>query len=388
MTVLPGRQRVNTTRLLGPMTARDVLHPAAMKGNLNLILIAMAGSACATTQAGGDDTPGHDGATWEVLSEHQAPSFTVTDSTDADGDGIADQLEDYLVAQFSPQLRLAPDDIDWTRPANVDWYLPKVHMRFDHPNCADHQVLAIGQITADSIWQQSHATSTGIEPFCSHTSTKLPSGTSTATFTPHKDFFLQPEDDNLVHPGIPPSQSSQWRVYGHVRKSSYVRASDHTAAAYDIQIWFFYAYNDSVGGVNHEADWEHVTISVAANLDFVSAYLSAHSDGGRFDDPSKLTWTDRTHMIGYAADGSHAVYESAGEHPSAVPGFPDHTYEGGPIWETWTNFVNLGERGHFLHGQNWAQYDGRWGEVGSIEDTSGPVGPTYQGRWIPAGNEY
>ncbi len=357
-----------------------------MKGKS--ILIAMVVSACATTQPTGDGAPGHDGDSWEVLGVFQAPPFTGTDPTDADGDGIADQLEDYLISQFSPELRLAPDDIDFTRPANVDWYLPKVHMRFDHPNCPDHQVLAIGDVTMASIWQQTHPTSSGIAPFCSHTSTILPSGTSTATFTVHKDFFLQPEDDDLVHPGIPPSQSSQWRAYGHVRKSGYVRASDSKAAAYDIQIWFFYAYNDSVGGVNHEADWEHVTISVGANLDFVSAYYSAHGSGDRFDDPTALSWIDRTHAVGYSADGSHAVYATAGEHPSAVPGFPDHAYDGGPIWETWTNFVNVGERGKVLHGQTWVQYDGRWGEVGSVEDTSGPAGPAYQGRWIPKGSEY
>jgi hypothetical protein len=360
-----------------------------------LILIAMVVSACATNQpagagsSGDDDGAGGAGSSdSDALGEHQAPRFTGTGTTDADRDGIADELERYLITQFAPELRLAPDDIDWTRPANVDWYLPKVHMRFDHPNCADHEVLAIGTITFDNIWRQTHATSSGIEPFCSHTSTKLDSGTATATFTQHKDFFLQPEDDALVHPGIPPSQKAEWRVYAHVHKSSYVRASDHKAAAYDVQIWFFYAYNDSVASVNHEADWEHVTISVTADLDFVSAYYSAHSNGGRFDDPAKLAWTGRTHPVGYSADGSHAVYESAGEHPSAVPGFPDHAYEGGPTWQTWNNFANLGERGAILDGQAWASYDGRWGEVGTIEDTSGPVGPMYSGRWLPAGSEY
>ena len=210
----------------------------------------------------------------------------------------------------------------------------------------------------------------------------LASGSGTKTFTQHKDFFLQPEDDNLVHPGIPPAQKSEWRVYAHVSKSAY------KTAAYDVQIWTFYAYNDSVGGVNHEADWEHVTISVTAELDFVSAYYSAHHEGGRFDDAAKLEWIDRTHPVGYSADGSHAIYESPGEHPSAVPGFPDHAYTGGPTWQTWKNAINIGERGAVLNDQDWAKYDGRWGEVGNLEDTSGPVGPMYSGRWLPKGSEY
>jgi len=351
----------------------------------NLLLIAMIVSACTINHRSGDDgTSGDD----EPLGAHQAPPFTGTDPTDADGDGITDELEDYLLAQFGPELRLAPDAIDWTRPANVEWYLPRVRMRFDHPSCLDHEVLATGKVTADSSWQQTHAISSGVEPFCSHTGTKLASGTSTTAFTKQEDFFLQPEDDDLVHPGIPPSRRSEWRVYGHVGQSSYVRASDRTAAAYDIQIWLFYAYNDSVGGVNHEADWEHVTISVTSDLDVVSVYFSAHHEGGRFDDPAKLAWRDRTHPVGYSADGSHAVYETAGEHPSAVPGFPDHTYGGGPIWETWKNVVNLGERGKILNDQGWARYDGRWGEVGDVEDTSGPVGPMYSGRWLAQGSEY
>ncbi|HET7503677.1 MAG TPA: Vps62-related protein [Kofleriaceae bacterium] len=375
----------------------------------NVLLIALAVTGCAASpMAGGggspDDPPdpgsaggggggvgsgsGGGGGSSASLGDHQAPPFTGTDGADADGDGIADALERYLVTQFAPELRLAPDDIDGTRPANVDWYLPRVHMRFDHPSCPDHQILALGAITFDNIWRQDHATSSGIEPFCSHTSTTLPSGSATATFTAHKDFFLQAEDDALVHPGIPPAQKAEWRVYAHVSPSRYVRASDHKAAAYDVQIWTFYAYNDSVGGVNHEGDWEHVTISVTADLDFVSAYYSAHHEGGRFDDPASLSWTDRTHPVGYAADGSHAIYETAGEHPSAVPGFPDHAYDGGPIWQTWSNFANLGERGAILDGQDWARYDGRWGEVGDVEDTSGPVGPMYSGRWLPAGSEY
>jgi hypothetical protein len=373
--------------LLATITARDVLPSAVMKANL--LLAAMIVSGCATSPAtGDDDAPGQDGDPSAPLGDHQAPRFTGTDATDADADGIADNLEDYLLAQFAPELRLAPDDIDGTRPANVDWYLSKVHMRFDHPNCTDHEVLAIGKVTADSIWQQTHATSSGIEPFCSHTSTQLASGTGSSTFTSHKDFFLQAEDDALVHPGIPPSRSSEWRVYGHVSKSSYVRASDSKAAAYDVQLWFFYAYNDSVGGVNHEGDWEHATISVTSDLDVVSVYYSAHHEGGRLDDLTKLSWRDRTHPVGYSADGSHAVYESAGEHPSAVPGFPDHAYDGGPVWETWKNVANLGERGAVLPGQGWARYDGRWGEVGTVEDTSGPVGPMYSGRWLAKGSEY
>jgi hypothetical protein len=103
-----------------------------------LILGALAAAAvgCATDPAGpgGDDGGGDDGGGGPGTG---APPFTVTDPTDDDGDGIPEQLEDYLMTTFGPELRLPPDDIDWTRPASVDWYLPKVRMRFDHPLCPD-----------------------------------------------------------------------------------------------------------------------------------------------------------------------------------------------------------------------------------------------------------
>jgi hypothetical protein len=316
------------------------------------------------------------------LGPHQAPPFRVTDATDVDGDGLADQLERYLAAQFAPQLLLPPDDVDWTRPANVGWYLARVHMRFDHPNCSDHQVLALGAVTVSSVWQQEHHTSSGVEPFCSHNDTVYHSGPVSGTWTERKSFFLQPEND-AVHRGIPPDRKSEWRVYTHVQNSGY------PGAAYDVQVWTFYAYNDFFGSINHEADWEHITISVSSDLRPVSVYFASHSAGERFNDPAQLRWSGRTHPIGYVADGSHAIYATAGAHASPVPGVSDHCYDGGPVWNTWANFVNLGERGRIMNDQRaWARYDGRWGEVGTVEDTSGPVGPMYSGRWIAKGNEY
>ena len=91
------------------------------------------------------------------------PEFEVTDPSDGDGDGIADQLEDHLMDVFGPELRLAPDNIDWTRPANVEWYLSRVHMRFDHDGCPDDGVL--DNVTVATIASQQHytkATGTGL----------------------------------------------------------------------------------------------------------------------------------------------------------------------------------------------------------------------------------
>ena len=37
-----------------------------------------------------------------------------------------------------------PWTLDWTKPANVDWYLSRVHMRFHHDGCPDCAILALG----------------------------------------------------------------------------------------------------------------------------------------------------------------------------------------------------------------------------------------------------
>jgi hypothetical protein len=43
--------------------------------------------------------------------------------------------------------------------------------------------------------------------------------------------------------------------------------------------------------------------------------------------------------------------------------------------------VNVGEKGAPRNGQLFIAYGGRWGEVGELEETSGPQGPSFQGSW-------
>ncbi len=339
--------------------------------------------ALAALAAGCAIDPGSDGG--DGGGGDPAGPFTVTDPTDADGDGLPEQLEDHLMATFGPELRLPPDDVDWTRPANVDWYLSKVRMRFDHPACPDdgEHLLDVGAITFDNIHAQRHFTKSSGLGLCRHNDGAADQRLSNQK---HLEFFLQAEDDGLVHPGIPPSRSSEWRTYIQVRPSSYVRA-DGRAAAYDLQVWYFFPYNDFVASANHEADWEHMTISIADDHELVSVYYATHDAGDRFDDPAALERVGGTHVVGYIADGSHATYPEVGEHAGPVPGVTDHTYAGGPVWRTWSNFVNLGAIGKILGGQTWATYGGRWGEVGETSFTSGPPGPMAQGKWDTR-NEY
>jgi hypothetical protein len=302
--------------------------------------------------------------------------FVPSDPTDDDADGLADALEDHLMKRFGPELRLAPDADDGARPANVEWYLERVHMRFHHDNCPDHEVLARGAVTTDSIHAQQHYTSGSL---CSHANGPADLRHSNQRAT---EFFLQAVDDEATHPGIPPARMAEWEAYIQVRPSSYVRPSDRLAATYDLQVWYFFPYNDNIASANHEADWEHLTISISREETIVSVYFASHEAGHRFDDLAQLTFVEDTHVVGYVADGSHATYESAGDHPGPV--VDDHCYEGGPAWRTWERFGNLGQIDHVLGGRDWARYGGRWGEIGETSFTTGPVGPMFNAKWDPA----
>lgn len=319
-------------------------------------------AACATDPAepGGGDAP---------------PLPPITDPTDDDGDGIPEQLEAQLMERFGPELRLAPDDIDTARPANVDWYLERVTMRFDQPGCPDDEILAGGAVTLANLTVQRNFLKRSGLGLCQRSDDPADERFSNRRAL---EFFLQATDDGATHPGIPADRADEWRAYYQVRPSSYVTASG-TAAAYDLQVWYFFPYNDNIASANHEGDWEHMTLSITEDLALASVFYATHDDGHRLDDLAAIELVDGTHPVGYVADGSHATYEAPGDHPG--PAVPDHAYADGPRWPTWRNAINVGDIGHILGGQAWAGYGGRWGEVGELSFTSGPPGPMFQASW-------
>jgi hypothetical protein len=284
-------------------------------------------------------------------------------SGDVDRDGIKDSLEKKLIDEYAPEVRLHPDD--WTRPANVDWYLGKVSMRFTHDHCPDHQVLAEGKATQANLSRQKHPTDNF---FCFHT------GTVYASSDAHGEFFLQPSDD-AVHDGL--ADPSEWRMYAHVKKSTLV------AGGFDVQFWFFYAYDFFHYDLNHEADWEHITVTTTASGKLVSVWYAKHATGTRYQ-KSDLSWNG-THPIVYSAIGTHASYPKTGTWTTAYPTMKDETKDGGPVWRGWKNVVNVGEKAHPMNGQKFIQYGGRWGEIGALNGrvmgTTGPSTPSVQPAW-------
>jgi len=291
-----------------------------------------------------------------VIGTRDAPTTADVSGTpsaeDLDGDGIRDEVEQKLILDLAPEVRLHPSD--YTRPANVDWYLGRTSLRFSHPYCRDHEVLVGGVATQEKLSTQKHPPIDSCE---------------------QGEFFLHPESDAVRDGAADPNA---WRVYAHVKKSVVV------GSGFDVQFWFFYPYDFAKWGLNHEGDWEHVTISTDADGNFVSAWLAQHTYGERFR-RDELAWNG-THPIVYSAIGTHATYPRAGTWPTHYPTMKDRTADGGPVWKGWQNVVNVGERAHPMNGQSFIRYAGRWGGEGLFggripTGTTAPMTPTFQASW-------
>jgi hypothetical protein len=223
-------------------------------------------------------------------------------------------------------------------------------------------VVALGNVTQAALSQQSHETAKSLIQGCGHTGTVLTSDER------HLEFFLQPPDDS-AHAGSPPED---WRVYVHVKKSQTL------PGGFDVQVWYFFPYNDFFASVNHEGDWEHVTVVADAEGQVDRVHYAQHN-GGHAYLPGELSFSG-THPVVYIADGSHASYPTVGEWDVAV-GTKDHTYAGGPVWRTWEDVINVGEKSAPRNGQHFIRFGGRWGEIGQTEVTSGPPTPSVQDAW-------
>jgi len=302
---------------------------------------------------------------------------------DGDADGIDDGDETCLLQRHAPVVNL-PWTIDWTKPANVDWYLARVHMRFTHDGCSDCQILNVGSVNQTSITNRTHNDKSWT---CSHTSTTRYSyGTD---WNESEHFFLQPPDD-AVHNGS--SNSADWKVYGHVYKNIY--------GGVNVQYWFFFPYNDAQAGFNHESDWEH--INVRLNPDYsVAGVHFAHHKNVTFYAKASVQWFNSTHPVVWTADGSHASYASESVCDSTIEeagwGASSCETNANYRWFTWAGgkgtepglqgggVINVGEKTRPLNGQNFIKYNSRWGEIGSTSATSGVRTPSFQGNWLREG---
>lgn len=268
---------------------------------------------------------------------------------------LAQQRE--LIRRFAPHLHLHPGDSN--RPANVDWYLARVSMRYHHNNCPDHEVLPLGKVNQASLIAQTHD-DTGW--FCRH------KGNDTAS-TEGNHFFLEVAD-HATYKGAP---RAEWKTYVAWRPQE--RGLVH------IYYWFFYPFNDGFTFFNHESDWEHVRVTIDPNAErgqgkALEVMMSSHRGGTTLKrNDARLTMDGGTHPVVYTAKGSHANYPKPGTYSiPGTKGIPHDTAKAAPaadVWRTENDVVLVGTRANPKNGQVFIKYWGIWGERGELRETSG-----------------
>jgi hypothetical protein len=308
-----------------------------------------------------------------------APVACNNSGQDVDGDSVDDGMENCLLNRHAP-LFYMPFTVDQKLPANVDWFLTRSSLRFQHSLCFDDEILAVGAVDQDNLITQDHMT-TGVA--CAHTSTTINSATGpedSGNF-----FFLALGNSSVDQLGT--TDGNQWVLYGHAYRT-YLGGTM-------LQYWAFYPYNDNVGSLDHEGDWETMMVRLSAGNAVEGVYFCAHGDCGSLKAPSAVTWVDSTHPTVWIGDGSHATYVNAGDCNASL-------LEGGDIscytvdndrWWTWSGgkgnrlgrqgggVRNVGEVTAPMNGQKFIQYYSRWGQVGSVPDTTGPITPSFQSFW-------
>lgn len=295
-----------------------------------------------------------------------------------DGDSIDDGHEQCLLDRYAP-VNYLPLSMDWTLPANVDWFLARSTLRFHHNNCPDCSIVGKGP-SQWSLGVQNHQHRGGW--LCRHSGGSYPSGSG--DMVSGQQYFLQMLDD-ASHGGS--GNPADWRVYGHVYRN--------VIGGADVQYWFFYPYNDNFGGINHEGDWESITVRLRGDGSTESVFYCDHGNCKR-KETWQVRWHGGTHPYVWVADGSHASYANESDCDWAVireGGIDSCESNDHYRWFTWAGgkgsnagfqgggVLNVGEKGSPINGQSFLLYNGRWGEIGSSDVTSGPTGPAYKDKW-------
>ena len=129
--------------------------------------------------------------------------------------------------------------------------------------------------------------------------------------------------------------------------------------------WVFYELNWWKMFLTHEGDWEHVTF-LFDEEDFGSAlpprwaYFAQHN-GGLLLPYERLALTGETHPV---------VYVNPDGHPCTP--WAEKVWKYSVRWDSWKGDL------HFLPLQEWRDFAGAWGEVGTTKHTTGPLGPFFK----------
>lgn len=262
----------------------------------------------------------------------------------------------HAVLRYAPELRLHPDEKYF--PTSVPWYLQNTRMRRHRAWWPDVRILDPFEVTVETLISQSSG------------------GQHSGAGSSRTNFFLE------IAVNVAETRRGRLAVakcYVHVRRAP------APSEGWDIQYWFFYAYNGDIttgADFEHEGDWEHVTVRLDENVQSIrQVFFHAHNTESEWRQPGEFQLTAGTHPVAYSAKHTHATYSSAGKQPRRfLP--DDHTANGGEAWRTWNSLSLVGEREHPVSGNDWVKYTGHWGQIGTkISWLSGPYGPAFQGYW-------
>ncbi len=304
-------------------------------------------------------------------------------TTTSCGDGVCNQKETHcgcpsdcvddesaMVNAFAPIFRF--DAREDNLPSSVEWYLARTTLRFNHDGgCSDESVLSPYTVNTTNLLQQSRATRSGW-PWCGNESTYKYSNSYNGS---DEFFFLQiPNDGNELSTRNGDTSGWSWRTYAHVRRDG--------GTGWEIQYWLFFPYNGMTPG-EHEGDFEHVTVRVAADkVTPISVYYAAHDSEG-----STVPWSsverEGNHPYAYVAHDSHASYPHSGWTDRTWPLPNDEHWGDGRVYNSTNTVIHVGDSACNFNGHTWLRFGGRWGEVG--ENFSGPFSPTYQSYWTTLG---
>ncbi len=147
------------------------------------------------------------------------------------------------------------------------------------------------------------------------------------------------------------------RIYGRA-----VPLADGTM----LQYWAFYYNNPKTffTGGDHEGDWEMIQIRLDENNSPVGATYAQHT-AGEYCAWNDVERTERDRPVVYVAEGSHASYFTAGDHPIPPYGVWDYANGAGEHMNPLLIDVTAVPA--------WMQWPGRWGGA-----DSSPFGPPQQ----------
>jgi Vacuolar protein sorting-associated protein 62 len=267
------------------------------------------------------------------------------------------------IQQYAPELRLHPNDI--YRPTSVPLYLQNTRMRRHRRWWPDVHILDPFEVNVRTLISQSSG------------------GQYSGLGSGRTNFFVE------IAINVDETRRGRLavaRCYVHLRRAP------ASGEGWDIQYWFFYAYNGDItfgADFEHEGDWEHLTVRLDPQVQAIQeVFFHVHNTESQWRQPGEFQVTGRTHPIAYSARHTHATYWNAGkQHRRFLP--DDHTSDDGPAWPTWQAISLIGERDRPVLGNDWVRYTGKWGQIGTIFSwLSGPHSPSFQGYWSDDDNGY